>query len=53
MNFDIKYATYLQIFDFIKIEQVLGTILGTQSCGSKAKSISNPWCTLGTLNPSN
>jgi len=33
MNFDIKYATYLQIFNFIKIKQVLGIILGTLDWG--------------------
>ena len=37
MNFDIKYATYLQIFNFIKIKQGLGTILGIQSWGSNTK----------------
>ena len=45
MNFDIKYTTYLQIFNFIKIKQVWGTILGAQSQGSKVK----PQATLGAL----
>ena len=52
MNFDIKYATYLQTFDFIKIEQVLGTILGTQSWGSKARATDHFGYTLGIANES-
>ena len=39
MNFDIKYTKYLQIFNFIKIKQVLGTILGTQNQRSVAKTL--------------
>ena len=50
MNFDIKYTTYLQIFNFIKIKQVLGTILGAQSQGSKVKATCHLGCTLGTAN---
>ena len=38
MNFDIKYLTYLQIFNFIKIKQGQGTILGTQSWGNNTKT---------------
>jgi len=49
MNFDIKYATYLQIFDFIKIEQGLGTILGAQDCESKAKRDRQLWVYLGYI----
>jgi len=52
MNFDIKYATYLQTFDFIKIKQVLGTILGTQSWGSKARATDHFGYTLGIANES-
>ena len=37
MNFDIKNIKNLQIFNLIKIKQVLGTFLGAQDCGSKAK----------------
>jgi len=47
MNFDIKYATYLQIFNFIKIKQVLGTVLGAQNQGSIAKALSQPRYKLG------
>jgi len=47
MNFDIKYATYLQIFNFIKIKQVLGTILGAQNQGSIAKALSQSKYKLG------
>ena len=50
MNFDIKYTKYLQIFNFIKIKQVLGTILGAQSWGSKAKATYNSGCKLGVSN---
>ena len=44
MNFDIKYATYLQIFNFIKIKQVLGTFLGAQNYGSLAEPLDQPRC---------
>ena len=50
MNFDTKYTKYLQIFNFIKIKQVLGTILGAQSWGSKAKATYNSGCKLGVSN---
>ena len=50
MNFDIKYATYLQIFNFIKIKQVLDIFLGTQSWGSKAKKRDLLGYTLGIAN---
>jgi len=50
MNFDIKYTKYLQIFNFIKIKQVLVTFLGAQSWDSIAKALNRPRCKLETLN---
>ena len=50
MNFDIKYTRNLQIFNFIKIKQVMGVFLGTQSQKSIAKVLNRPRCKLGTLN---
>ena len=50
MNFDIKYTKYLQIFNFIKIKQVLGIFLGAQSWDSIAKALNRPRCKLETLN---
>ena len=50
MNFDIKYATYLQIFNFIKIKQGLGAFLDTQSWGSTIKTLNNSGCKLGIVN---
>ena len=50
MNFDIKYATYLQIFNFIKIKQVLGIILGTLDWGHLTKPLNNHGYTLEILN---
>ena len=47
MNFDIKYATYLQISNFIKIKQGLGIFLGAQNQGSIAKALSQPRYKLG------
>jgi len=52
MNFDIKYATYLQIFNFIKIKQVLGVFLGTQNWRSIAKILNWLGCILGMTNKS-
>jgi len=49
MNFDIKNIKNLQIFNFIKIEQVLGAFLGTQSWGSIAKTLNQPGCKLGSF----
>ena len=49
MNFDIKYTTYLQIFNFIKIKQGLEMLRGAQNRMSIAKTLDNPGCTLGTL----
>ena len=46
MNFDIKYVTYLQIFNFIKIKQVLMIFLGTQSYGSLTEPLNQPGCKL-------
>jgi len=39
MNFDIKYATYLQIFNFIKIKQGLYVVLGAQKLEEHSKGI--------------
>ena len=50
MNFDIKYATYLQIFNFIKIKQDLDVFLGTQRQRSIAKALSQTGYKLGILN---
>ena len=47
MNFDIKYATYLQIFNFTKIKQNLGVFLGTHSHGSKTKGPEPTWVQIG------
>ena len=47
MNFDIKYTKYLQIFNFTKIKQVLGTSLGAQSWDNIAKALNRPRCKLG------
>jgi len=52
MNFDIKYTKYLQIFNFIKIKQVLSIILGIQSWEYLAKIQDQAGCNLGTLSPS-
>ena len=49
MNFDIKYATYLQIFNFIKIKQGLGTILGTLDWRHLTEPLNSPGYTLGIL----
>ena len=46
MNFDIKYVTYLQIFNFTKIKQVLMIFLGTQSYGSLTEPLNQPGCKL-------
>jgi len=50
MNFDIKYTTYLQIFNFIKIKQVLDIFLGTQSWRSITKAFNQSGCKLETSN---
>jgi len=50
MNFDIKNIKNLQIFNFIKIKQVLGIFLGAQSWDSIAKALNRPRCKLETLN---
>ena len=47
MNFDIKYTKNLKSMNFIKIKQVLGTILGAQNQGSIAKALSQPRYKLG------
>ena len=39
MNFDIKYATYLQIFNFIKIKQSMDIVPGTQSGEAKERDL--------------
>jgi len=49
MNFDIKYTTYLQIFNFIKIKQALEALWGTQNWGSKAKRDRRIWVHLGYI----
>ena len=49
MNFDIKYVTYLQIFNFTKIKQVLGIILGTLDWGYLTKPLNNLGYTLEAL----
>ena len=49
MNFDIKYATYLQIFNFIKIKQGLGIFLGTQNWGRITETLNQPGCKLEML----
>ena len=43
MNFDIKNIKNLQIINFIKIKQALGTFLDTQNWGSKAKGPGPIW----------
>ena len=47
MNFDIKYATYLQIFNFIKIKQVLGIFLGAQELEEPSRTIEPTWVQVG------
>jgi len=49
MNFDIKYIKYLQIFNFTKIKQVLGTTLGALGWGSKAKEFRSLGVRIGGL----
>jgi len=49
MNFDIKNIKNLQIFNFIKIKQVLGVFLGTQSWRCLAKALSQFGYILGCL----
>ena len=50
MNFDIKYTKNLKSMNFIKIKQVLGTILGAQSQGSIAKAFNQPGYKLEMVN---
>ena len=50
MNFDIKYTKNLKSMNFIKIKQVLGTILGAQSQGSRVKVTGHLGYTLGAAN---
>ena len=50
MNFDTKYTKYLQIINFIKIKQALGTILGTPSKGHLTEPLNSLGYTLETLN---
>ena len=47
MNFDIKYTKYLQIFNFIKIKQVLNTFMGAQSWESLAWHFEQTWVQSG------
>jgi len=49
MNFDIKYTKNLKSMNFIKIKQVLGTILGAQSWGIITETLNQPGCKLGML----
>jgi len=49
MNFDIKYATYLQISNFIKIKQDLDKFLGTQSWEKQSKDHRQFWVQTGDL----
>ena len=49
MNFDIKNIKNLQIFNFIKIEQVLGAFLGTQSWGCLTRALDQFGYKLETL----
>ena len=50
MNFDIKYATYLQIFNFIKIKQDLDIFLGAQSWGHLTRPLNRSGYTMGIPN---
>ena len=50
MNFDIKYTKNLKSMNFIKIKQILGTILGAQSQGSIAKAFNQPGYKLEMVN---
>ena len=50
MNFDIKYTKNLKSMNFIKIKQVLGTILGVQSWGHLTRPLNRSGYTMGIPN---